>query len=85
MARWLHRGRRDRHGGDGGATRPRRDHGHANAGEAGDTMHAGGLQRFGEAHLQQHGGQPARQHRRPHARSSPEQRSLNRSPPVVFR
>jgi hypothetical protein len=41
----------------GGATRACGDDGGAGAGEAGDAMDAGGLQRFGQAHRRQDGGQ----------------------------
>jgi hypothetical protein len=51
------------HSGDGvrgGATRAQGDHGSAGTGEAGDARDTRGLQRFGETHRRQNGGQSAR-------------------------
>jgi hypothetical protein len=44
----------------GGPKGPDRDQRRARAGEAGDAMHAGGLEGFGQAHRRQDGGEPAR-------------------------
>ena len=63
-----------------GATRARGDDGGAGAGEAGDAMDARGLQRFGESHRRQNGGQPTRQHRRPHPRWAQEEDIMVRTP-----
>jgi hypothetical protein len=67
--------------GDGvmrGAKRARGDDRGLRAGEAGDAMNARGLQRFGETHRWQNGGQPPRQHRFPDPRWAEEQQVVIR-------
>jgi hypothetical protein len=57
----------------GGAEGAAGDQGRAPVGEAGDAMHAGRFDGFGQAHLRQDGGQAARQPRSPRARRTHEE------------
>ncbi len=52
----------------GRATRPRRNHRRAIAGEAGDALEADGVEGFGEGHRRQDGKEATREPRRPSTR-----------------
>jgi hypothetical protein len=63
-----------------GTTRADRHHRRAVPGEAGDTVNARGLNRFGEGHRRQDGGEPPCQHRRARPRGTEEKDVMDRTP-----
>jgi hypothetical protein len=64
----------------GGAKWTRRDHRRAGAGEAGDALDAGGLQRFCPAHRRQKGGEATRQPRRARPWGAQQEGMMGRTP-----
>ena len=67
-----------------GAIRAGRDHRRAGAREARDAVDARGLDRLGEGHQRQHGGEPPRQPRRARPEKATEQAMMVRTPALAF-
>jgi hypothetical protein len=63
-----------------GATRAGRDEGGTVAGEAGDAVHARGLDSFRQGHLRQDGGEAAGRHRLARPRTAQHQEVMGRTP-----